>query len=184
MELLEGPTLEHELKRGQLPLERTVTVMRAILAALAAAHRQNLVHRDVKPQNVVLHVEDGRELPKLLDFGIAKMLDDAGDSGAVILGSAAYIAPERLRGEPYDGRADVYATGVMLHRMLTGRFPFDIALDDFENLALWHLHKAPQPTGAAPAVEKLVRLLLEKDPRKRPDASEAGALVEALVWDA
>ena len=187
MELLEGPTLEQKLVEAkELSLEHAIAVSRGVLAALGAAHRQAIVHRDVKPQNVVLHTEDGRESPKLLDFGIATVVDDVGD--VELVGSAAYIAPERLQGRPYDGRADVYAFGVMLYRMLTGAFPFVHPLDDFEALAVWHVKGDLTPASRrnpdlVPGIDKVVARLLAKDPAQRPDAEAAAALVEGLMWE-
>jgi serine/threonine protein kinase len=187
MEILDGPTLEDLLAIGSLSVERSAGIAKGILRALDAVHRQNLVHRDVKPSNVILHREDLREVPKLLDFGVAT---DIGvrDSRAIV-GSAAYIAPERILGEQYDGRADVYAFGVLLYRCLTGRYPFPFLPDvDFDKVALWHLHEfAPEPSTlnrALPrAVDALIERLMEKDPRNRPTAAEAETLVEGLLWE-
>jgi CheY-like chemotaxis protein len=183
MELLEGPTLEYVLaKVGKLPLERAVPIVRSVLGALGAVHKQGLVHRDVKPGNVLLHSEDERQVPRLLDFGIAADVDDPGDRGNVVAGSASYISPERWKGMPYDGRADIYACGVMLFRMLTGALPFDLASEDYEKVALWHVHQAPpapsSKVGGLPRqVDELMAKLLAKDPAARPNAAEADSLL-------
>jgi serine/threonine-protein kinase len=187
MELLNGPTCEDEVVRaGAFTPVRATTVVRAVLSALAAAHGEGIIHRDVKPHNVVLHAEKGREVPKLLDFGIAKTAAEREEEA--LMGSGAYIAPERIRGKPYDGRADVYGTGLVLYRLLTGSLPFDYDVDDFENIAKWHLHgNLPPPSskvdGLSPAIDKCVARLLARDPLQRPTAEEAEALVEQLVWD-
>ena len=189
MELLNGPSAEDVVLRdGALEVARATTIARDTLSALAAAHALDIVHRDVKPHNIVLHREGEREIPKLLDFGIAKSLGEA-DAAGVLVGSAAFIAPERLRQQPYDGRADVYSLGVVLFRLLTGALPFAYSVDDFEAVARFHLHELPPPpsalrAGLAPSIDKVVLRLMEKDPARRPAAEEAGALVEQLVWDA
>jgi DNA-binding response OmpR family regulator len=189
MELLDGRSVEDiVLEQGALGVTRSTTIARAVLSALAAAHGQGIVHRDVKPHNIVLHKEREREIPKLLDFGIAKSMGEA-EAAGVLVGSAAFIAPERLRQQPYDGRADVYSLGVVLYRMLTGALPFAYAIDDFESIARFHLHEhAPPPSTRAPsissAVDRVVLRLMEKDPSKRPPAEDAEALVEQLVWEA
>jgi serine/threonine-protein kinase len=124
-------------------------------------------------------------VPKLLDFGIAKSVE-ARDATDVILGSAPYIAPERIKGKPYDGRADVYSTGMMFYRLLTGVLPFDHDQDDFEAIARWHLQgELPPPswkrTGLNPAIDKAAARLLERNPLWRPKADEAEAMVNELV---
>jgi CheY-like chemotaxis protein len=189
MELLEGPTLEYVLaKAGKLPMDRAVPVVRAVLGALGAAHKQGLVHRDVKPGNVLLHSEDERQVPRLLDFGIATDIDDPGDRGNVVAGSAGYISPERWKGQPYDGRADIYACGVMLFRVLTGAMPFEIPSEDFEKVALWHLNEQPPPVsskvrGLPSSVDELVAKMLAKDPGQRPNAGDAdAALMKSFIF--
>ena len=107
----------------------------------------------------------------------------------MLAGSAAFIAPERLRQLPYDGRADVYSLGVVLFRLLTARLPFSYDTEDFESIARFHLHEpVPRPSsmraGLSPAIDRVVARLMEKDPAKRPAAEEAEALVEQLVWEA
>ncbi len=187
MELLNGPSAEDDVvANGAFELTRATTVVRCVLSALAAAHAQGMVHRDVKPHNIVLHHEGEREIPKLLDFGIARSIGDNEQNG-VLVGSGAYIAPERIRGEPYDGRADVYAMGIVLYRLLTASFPFEFHVDDFENLAKWHLHGTSPPPSqknrdVTPAVDKAVLRLMERDPSRRPTAEEAATLVEQLIW--
>jgi eukaryotic-like serine/threonine-protein kinase len=189
MELLNGPSAEDVvLRSGALEVARATSIARSTLSALAAAHALQIVHRDVKPHNIVLHREREREIPKLLDFGIAKSLSES-EAAGVLVGSAAFIAPERLRQLPYDGRADVYSLGVVLFRLLTGRLPFAYDIEDFEAIARFHLHEpVPAPSsaraGLSPAIDRVVARLMEKDPAKRPAAEEAEALVEQLVWDA
>ena len=143
MELVEGEDLAERLKRGALPLDEALAVARQIAEALEAAHEKGIVHRDLKPANVKL-TPDGKV--KVLDFGLAKALDAPPGSASaadlarsptlmnsptmtavqgtqlgVILGTAAYMSPEQARGSAVDKRADVWAFGVVLHEMLTGR---------------------------------------------------------------
>jgi len=134
MELLHGRTLGGELKEGRLESDRAVHIARQILAALEAAHARGIVHRDLKPENVFLIQRAGDpDFVKVLDFGIAKLLghgDDADDdqqqlteTGQVV-GTPSYMAPEQARGDRIDHRIDLYATGAMLYRMVTGQRPF------------------------------------------------------------
>jgi serine/threonine protein kinase len=124
MELLPGRTLAHEIADGPLDVERAVDVTRAVLAALAAAHGAGIVHRDVKPSNVLL-TEDG--LPKVSDFGIAKVGEDSVGTATLtgeLLATPAYLAPERLAGEPATPSSDLYAVGVLMYEALSGKRPF------------------------------------------------------------
>ncbi len=136
LELVEGEDLAERLKRGALPLEEALGVARQIAEALEAAHEKGIVHRDLKPANVKLTPE-GKV--KVLDFGLAKAMDPAGASSTdvqnsptltaqatqagLLLGTAAYMAPEQARGRPVDRRADIWAFGVVLFEMLTGKRP-------------------------------------------------------------
>jgi serine/threonine protein kinase len=188
MELLEGPSLQTVLDlKGRFELEQALTATRAVLSALAMAHKQGLVHRDVKPSNVVLHEEDSRQVPKLIDFGLARGEELWGDAEGGVAGSPAYLAPERIRGLAYDGRADVYACGVMLWKLLTGELPMAELVNDVDALARWHLDATPPKPSTkvptlSPAVDAFVLKLLTKDPAKRPPADEAGSLAETALW--
>jgi len=130
MELLRGRTLGGELKEGRFECDRAVHIARQILAALDAAHARGIVHRDLKPENIFLiQRANDADFVKVLDFGIAKLLDDSEDdlqlteTGQVV-GTPSYMAPEQARGDRIDQRIDVYATGAMLYRMVTGQRPF------------------------------------------------------------
>ena len=131
MELVEGPTLAERIKQGPIPLEEALGIARQIGAALEAADESNIVHRDLKPANIKIKA-DG--MVKVLDFGLAKLggtptanaansptLSLAETQAGVILGTAAYMSPEQARGKPVDKRADIWAFGVVLYEMLTGR---------------------------------------------------------------
>ncbi len=136
MELARGQSLSAIVARGPLPPRRALVLVRQILDGVEHAHGRGVVHRDLKPDNVVVtvagSVDDPYDRVKLLDFGLVKLLDDAaaliGGSRltrtGMAFGTPAYIAPETALGRPVDGRADLYAVGVMTFEMLTGRLPF------------------------------------------------------------
>ena len=183
MELLTGPTLDEELHgKGPYPVMRIAEILPPVMRALGVAHGQGIVHRDMKPANVMLHREGTREIPKVLDFGIAKDLRSGGEETKnVVVGSASYIAPERLLGHKYDGKADVYSVGCTVFALLTGTLPFAVENDDFMALAVKHVHeKAPlvskRRAGMSPIVDAVVARMLEKDPHMRPTAEEAAEL--------
>jgi serine/threonine-protein kinase len=181
----EGETLKERLGAGPLSAEEAARVARGVAAGLAAAHRRGVVHRDVKPSNVLLAREgaDGASTVKLLDFGIARRAgSDLTRTGAA-LGTAAYMAPEQTRGERVDARADVWALGVVLYEMLAGRRPFagpEAALVH----AIRHDTPPPLPQDTPPGLARIVAKALAKDPAERyRDAValladlEAGAIV-------
>jgi eukaryotic-like serine/threonine-protein kinase len=194
MELLEGPNLAQELRaEGRLPPRRCSEILGPVCDVLAVAHAAGIIHRDVKPENIVLHREGGREQVKVVDFGLAKLLgaregeSSTTASASLLVGSAHYMAPERLVQADYDGRADVYSLGVMLYLMLSGRLPFSV--DERNPFALGMMHLAAQPVplrtacpDLAPGVADVVMGALHKDPARRPDALElARRFDEALV---
>ena len=129
MELLEGKSLAQLLRaEGQLDPGRAIAITNQILSALAAAHRVDVVHRDVKPANVFVVDHPGGALVKVLDFGIAKLIGEGQgvvETASTVFGSVPYMAPEQLLGGSVDARVDIYATTVCLFEMLTGRRPFD-----------------------------------------------------------
>ena len=150
MEYLEGATLQALIERdGPLEVERASRLMVQVLSALAVAHEEGIVHRDIKPENVVVvagRTDDGApaEIVKVCDFGIAQMQEEASRPGAVgqICGSPAYMSPEQGRGEPLDARSDVYACGVTLFQILTGRLPFEA--DELRELLAAHATETPR----------------------------------------
>ena len=123
MELIEGGTLRELLaERGPMPPHAVVAVLRPVLGGLAAAHRAGLVHRDVKPENVLIS-DDGDV--KIADFGLVRAVAAAGiTSASVILGTAAYLSPEQVRDGNAGPRSDVYSAGILTYELLTGRTPF------------------------------------------------------------
>ena len=185
MELLVGRTLADELReRNQLQLSRCIQIVLPICDVLVEAHAIGLIHRDIKPENVFLHRARYGEVIKVLDFGIAKLLGTDSDldrpamtGGGGIVGTPVYMAPERLRHGPYDGRSDVYSVGVMLYQMLCGRTPFPSDAKSFLEVVLNHLNDPAPPLrkwhpGIPEPVERLVMRTLEKDPAQRPSARE------------
>lgn len=182
MEFIEGTDLKQRLRRdGAVPVLTALEIGRQIAAALDAAHRGGLVHRDIKPHNILLN-GDGKV--KVTDFGIAKIASEGEDTG-VIIGSVHYISPEQARGDATAPASDLYALGAVMFEMLTGRTVFE-----GENaLAVAHkqiyeqppLLRAIRPT-VPPAVESMVLRCLEKDPRARyQSAAEVCAVMTQLL---
>lgn len=195
MELLQGETLEALLDREQrLDLERCARILSPVCSALAEAHSLGMVHRDIKPGNLFLDRSRGVELVKVLDFGLAKLVGDAALTQKLtlagsVLGTPAYMAPERFEGTDYDGRADVYSLGVLLFEMLTGDLPFFTSDGNPIRLAMMHLqHPAPAPSSRLPdlppAVDDLVLAALAKRGEDRPSASEFGRRLASAVQGA
>jgi TolB-like protein/Flp pilus assembly protein TadD len=178
MEWLEGYTLAEEIAaRGKLDFGRVMEILRQISAALEAAHAARVVHRDLKPTNIMLvRQPDGRERLKVLDFGIAKVISETTVAPvSVVMGTPLYASPEQLSlGGRIDGRADNYSLGVILFEMLTGAPPFNAA----SAREMFHLQMsaAPPPLrkflpDAPPALESLINRLLAKDPEDRPHSA-------------
>jgi eukaryotic-like serine/threonine-protein kinase len=184
MERLRGCTLHEELTvRGRIPLHTVLTYMRGVLSALTAAHAIGIVHRDVKSANIFLHeTVDGRRVPKLLDFGIVKVLDGASSKAlkppvvpteeGTVVGTPGYVSPEQALGKGVDARSDLYAAGVVLYQLIAGRGPFD-EHGKGEKLIAAHVREMPDPPSkflaepVPPAVDAIVLKALEKDPSRR-----------------
>jgi len=183
MELLEGRSLDDELnEEGVLVPARCAQILVPVCEALAEAHRSEIVHRDIKPANIFLHRTGEEEVPKVLDFGIAKIVGQAALEQKLtvdgwIVGTPAYMAPERFRNRPCGGKSDVYALGITLYQALCGRLPFLASGDDPMAVAEMHIREAPprlrqlNPDVSA-AVESLVMRTLKKRPENRPTAAE------------
>lgn len=175
MEHLEGETLRARLDRGVLPSAQVQGIVVQIASALDAIHAAGIVHRDVKPANIML-LPGG--VAKLLDFGIARHSDDATiTSTGTIVGSPAYMAPEQVMGEKGTVASDVWALGVLLYEMLAGRPPF--TGDTIPSVLYQVTHATPPPVPGLPSpLAKVLRRALAKDPARR--YADAGALASAL----
>ena len=179
MELLEGESLAARIDRaGAMAPPEASRVVAAVADALEAAHRAGVVHRDVKPGNVFL-TSDGEV--KVLDFGIASAAGEAALTTGEMLGTPAYLAPERVLGHPATPAADVYALGVVLYELLAGHRPFDNGSDIEVAMAHVHAHPAPLAVVAPSAPSFLVAACeqaMAKDPSARPPSAAAlGRLV-------
>jgi serine/threonine-protein kinase len=190
MELLRGRSLREELDAaGRLPLERIVRIASQITRALQAAHGEGVVHRDLKPDNVMLNEQYGeRDIVKVLDFGVAKSIQDGQTSmtatGAVV-GTPIYLSPEQAMGKPIDPRSDLYSLGIMLYEMACGRVPF--TAPSVTGLLLAHVTEPPAPLAQVapdvhPGLAMLVDELLRKDPAGRPaSAHHVEARLDAIA---
>jgi serine/threonine-protein kinase len=182
MEHVEGTSLrELILRHGPVELPRALAIAEQVCASLADAHTHGIVHRDMKPDNVML-TERGRQrdIVRVLDFGIAKLRDERGDVTAMpvtqagdLLGTPQYMAPEQIRGEQVDGRTDVYAMGAVLYEMVTGRLPFEGPT--VMAILGKHLTDRPEPPsqrrpdlGLPTALDQLIMAALAKAPEQRP----------------
>jgi serine/threonine-protein kinase len=180
MELVEGGTLRELLvERGPMPPHAVVAVLRPVLGGLAVAHRAGLVHRDIKPENVLIS-DDGEV--KLVDFGLVRASAEAGiTSTSVILGTAGYLSPEQVLGQPTGPRSDVYAAGVVAFELLTGATPF--TGDNALAVANQRLDRdVPPPSslidGVPPQFDALIARATARDPDDR--FADAAAMDDAL----
>jgi serine/threonine-protein kinase len=187
MEYIDGMDLRRYLKRrGVLPIERGVQIARDVSLGLGAAHKRGIVHRDVKPQNIMLN-EDG--LVKLTDFGIASMYKDADaerlTTTGMTLGTVQYYAPEQAQGEIVRPSADIYALGIVMYEMLTGQTPFDG--DTPVAVAMKHIQEEPEPPSALnpripPNLERIILRCLSKSPQARfRDGEELAAALDNFL---
>jgi len=213
MELVEGPTLADRIAQGPISIDDALPIARQMAEALEAAHEHGIIHRDLKPANIKVR-DDGTV--KVLDFGLAKLVDDVGrvpvtghpgpagskeqdpaylathsptlslapTQAGVLLGTAAYMAPEQARGRAADKRADIWAFGVVLFEMLAGRHAFEG--DDISITLAAVLKTDPEWSALPPAtpvgVRRLLSRCLEKDPKRRLQAiGEARVQIEDLI---
>jgi hypothetical protein len=172
MELVQGITLQQRMRAGRLPPGLIFRIGGQVAAALAAAHADGLVHRDIKPGNVMVTAEHA----KVVDFGLAAVAGPA-DPEDALMGTPAYLAPERLTGGPVVPASDVYALGVLMYRLLTGESPWTV--DSTTQMLSAHVYVEPTPLpradGVPQQVTELVNACLRKGPAERPTAAQVAA---------
>jgi serine/threonine-protein kinase len=197
LELVEGEDLAQRIARGPIVIAEVLPIAKQIAEALDAAHEQGVVHRDLKPANIKVRA-DGTV--KVLDFGLAKAADPAGAPGVdvtssptfvaratqvgVILGSAAYMAPEQARGKPVDKRADIWAFGVVVYEMVTGRRAFegDELSDVLAAVLRQDISWSALPAGTPLRLRRLLERCLDRDPKTRlRDIGEARIVIEGII---
>jgi DNA-binding response OmpR family regulator len=193
MELLHGRSVGSVLRDTRtLPIARASSIGAAVCDALGAAHAAGIVHRDIKPDNVFLHDNGDGEIVKVVDFGIAKLLDAGPEAVAeatqlgTLIGTPSYMAPERLLGRNYDERSDVYSVGVLVYLMLTGALPFEGAgAPSIGEMVKLHLTSKPLPlrdrnAAVPPALADIVERAIDTEPAQRPRVSELSAALHAF----
>jgi serine/threonine-protein kinase len=196
MELVDGPTLADRIALGPIPVEEVFAIARQLAEALEYAHESGVIHRDLKPANIKL-TADGRL--KVLDFGLAKALSDdsrtsmtsnsptlslAATQAGLILGTAAYMSPEQAKGKAVDRRADIWAFGVVVYEMLTGRTMFsgETASETMAHVMVKEPDWDALPANTPSRLRDLLRRCLLKDPRKRMrDIGEVRVAIEDIV---
>jgi serine/threonine protein kinase/Tol biopolymer transport system component len=168
MQFIEGQSLKDKIRERPLPVDEALDIAIGIARGLQAAHRKQIVHRDIKSANILL---DAERQVKITDFGLARLADrtQITQTGA-ILGTPAYLSPEQARGEPADARSDIWSLGVVLYEMLTGRLPFEGERDEAVLLAI--LNREPEPVTARRAglqmeLERIIGKALAKNPAER-----------------
>jgi eukaryotic-like serine/threonine-protein kinase len=184
MQYVDGPTLKARLElHGRMHGEDAAALLVPLLEALEVVHRGGIVHRDVKPDNIIL---DADERPYLMDFGIVKRDDNVQETlEGKILGTPGYLSPEQLRGHPLDGRSDLYAAGVTLYQMVTGELPF--RSDDRIEMMTRRLTEDPEPPSAkardlAPELERVVLKALARERESRfATAAEMRVALETFL---
>ena len=191
MEFIDGPSLKEVIRRnGPLTPWESIDILRQVASALSSAHQKQIVHRDLKSDNLMLQSEGGRKIVKLVDFGIAKTFDETTQLTAAgyLLGTPHYMSPEQAAGKPVDHRADLYSLGVILYEMITGEVPFgDGALTSVLVRLATEVPPAPSArrpdARVSPALDAVAMRCLEKDPDRRFQSADefADALERAFA---
>jgi serine/threonine protein kinase len=191
MELLRGQSL-HQVQKSDGPLghARVLRILDQVAASLDEAHKNGIVHRDMKPENVFIEVREGEDHVKVLDFGIAKVISDDRQVPALTavgqtLGTLEFMSPEQLRGQKLDGRSDLYALGMMAYEMLTGALPFASAKSPID-IINFHMRTEPPPPSrlsdkvtVPPEVDAIILKMVAKTREKR--FTDAAALREEIA---
>jgi serine/threonine-protein kinase len=193
MEYIHGPTLKQLIgQKRQLQPKEAIEIATQVCAVLQVAHTRGFIHRDIKPQNIMLawsggtaSLSDGAWV-KLTDFGIVRVAEDAGlTNSGIVLGTADYLSPEQARGEPLKGPSDLYSLGVVMFEMLAGRPPF--VGPTAVSIAMQHASANPPPLhqfnqSVPPVLEQLVNRTLQKEPEERfPSAAEMQKALRACA---
>ncbi len=175
MEYAHGKTLQRVIK-ADAPLNplRAARIVHQVASGLASAHQMGFIHRDVKPANIILTMEQGRELAKVLDFGIVRHEDEGEEAtkltqAGLVIGTPAYMSPEQAKSAKVTAAADIYSLGVVLFEMLAGRKPF--IASTVPELMVKHTHHEPPPLQPASGLEELAMWMLRKNPEDRPETA-------------
>jgi serine/threonine protein kinase len=190
MDFIEGRSLRRILNaQGTLAPEKLVGWLKPICSAVHAAHRKGIIHRDLKPDNVMIEVVDGEEIPRVLDFGIAKLMDavavgtDFTTETGSVMGTPHYMSPEQCEGKPLDARSDIYSLGTLVYELLTGNVPFPGKVTT--TVMMQQVTAAPRPIrDLRPDLPEAVELCVMRALSKNPAARHATALDFALEFEA
>ena len=176
MELVEGITLKSYItKKGHLDVKEAIGIAIQVASGIEAAHEQHIIHRDIKPQNMLISM-DGKV--KVADFGIARAVSSQTMNAATVVGSVHYISPEQARGGYSDERSDLYSLGITMFEMVTGHVPFEG--DNTVTVALAHLEEPmPDPRTLNPDVSPSLARIILKCTEKRPERLSAAALIRS-----
>ena len=182
MDLVAGPDLhKHLVERGVLSLAEAAVIGRGVADALGAIHAAGIIHRDLKPANILLDLGGPQPQPKLVDFGIARML--AGSrltARSSVVGTPQYLSPEAISGAEPTPAVDVYAFGIALYELLTGTPPFHG--EQLLQVLNQHMYQEPPwPPSIPPQILPMLQAMLAKDPQNRPTALDISATMDALV---
>ncbi len=189
MELIEGPSLSDELRQGRMPLEKVLKITVELAEALEYAHSQGILHRDIKPANVLIRPNGSAVL---VDLGLARLANSESQEhqltqSGMIIGTLSYMAPEQIQAQPLDARTDIYALGVLLFQMITGRLPFE---GDTPQIMFGHVYTQPpaaSTTGAflPPALDNLIMAMMAKAPQQRPQSmAEIARVLRSVMQNA
>jgi hypothetical protein len=187
MDFIEGESLKAVLRREvKLPVPRAVRIIVRVLRVLEVAHAHDIIHRDIKPDNILLTTVNGREAVKVLDFGVAKLLDLVGESNSITrgdrVGTPKYMSPEQITGEPIDPRSDLFSLGIVFYEAVTGQHPFARGRDPIRVTAAILNREAEPPRDLEPeiprALSDTILSMIDKRVKRRP--ASASALLEDL----